>query len=87
MEAGTTRLELPEQSVYDENVPNTRKVSHLTSRLEELSSKPHLPTNAAPIPIERWTKILRSATIALVFLRSCRISARAEASTFGRRAA
>jgi hypothetical protein len=67
MEAGTTRLELPEQSVYDENVPNTRKVSHLTSRLEELSSKPHLPTNAAPIPIERWTKILRSATIALVF--------------------
>lgn len=67
MQAGTTRLGVPGQSVYDENVPNARKVSHLTSRLEELSSKPHAWGNTASNPIERWTKNLRSATIALVF--------------------
>jgi len=47
MQAGTTRLEVPGQSVSDENVPNARKESHLTSRLEGLSSKPDVPSNPA----------------------------------------
>jgi hypothetical protein len=39
MQAGASRLGLPGQSASYENLPNARKESHLTSRIEDLSSK------------------------------------------------